>query len=141
MLAFILLSASEFLNREILSKYAFGANWGDSMGKILLYILLCAMFSTVLGIMVSVLVNNPEKVGGILTILVPVMTLISGGFTKTSFGGMEQLMPNYQMQSLFFQNIYGGKSSLETSALCYVAIAIIVMFSISVIAGRRKKTW
>lgn len=125
----------------LLSKHVFGANWGDSPGKVVLYVLLGALFSTELGIMVSVLMNNPEKVGGILTVIVPVMTLISGGFVKTSFGGLERLMPNYQLQTLFFQTIYGGKSGAERRALVYVAVLIAVMFGVAVMAGRRKKTW
>lgn len=125
----------------LLSKYVFDANWGNNMGIVMGYVALGAVFSTELGIMICVLVNNAELVGGVLTMLVPLMTLMSGGFFKISFGGMEKSFPNYQLQNLLFQTIYQGNTKSISSSLIYVVGAIVVMFAVSVIVGGRKKIW
>ena len=125
----------------LLSKYVFDANWGNNMGIVMGYVALGAVFSTELGIMICVLVNNAELVGGVLTMLVPLTTLMSGGFFKISFGGMEKSFPNYQLQNLLFQTIYQGNTKSISSSLIYVVGAIVVMFAVSVIVGGRKKIW
>lgn len=125
----------------MVSKYAFGSNWGNDMWRIMLYILLGSIVSTEIGIMISVLVGNPEKVGGILTLLVPLMTLVSGGFVKASFGGIEKIVPNYQLQNLILKTIYGGDASAIMRSLIYVLVLIVAMLIISVVVGRRKRTW
>lgn len=125
----------------LLSKYVFDANWGNNMGIVMGYVALGAVFSIELGIMICVLVNKVELVGGVLTMLVPLMTLMSGGFFKISFGGVEKSFPNYQLQNLLFQTIYQGNTKSISTSLIYVVGAIVVMFAVSVIIGGRKKVW
>jgi len=125
----------------LLSKYAFHANWGNNMWIVIGIVALGALFSTELGIMICVLVNNAELVGGVLTMLVPMMTLMSGGFFKISFGGLEKSIPSYQIQNLLFQTIYQGNTESIVSSLIYMVGIIVIMFAVSVIVGGKRKIW
>lgn len=125
----------------LLSKFVFGANWGDNIGLIMGYVALGSLFSAELGIMVCILVNNAELVGGVLTMLVPAMTLMSGGFFKFSFGGIEKAIPSYQLQNLVFQTVYQGSKESINGSLIYMLALIVVMFAVSVLLGGKKKVW
>lgn len=122
-----------------ISKYAFGANLGDDPMFVLSIILLGAILGCGLGILVCLLVDDPEKVGGVLTILVPVMTFLSGGFIGGSFMGIEKVMPNYYLQNALFNNIYGSGS--VNMSLAYIFIYILIILILALIIGRRRTAW
>lgn len=120
------------------TKYTFDVDWGDSISFVLLMLLLISFFATALGILLCTIAKNVDQIRGLINMLVPLFTFISGGYFAIDLGILKYLSPNYLMQSAFFNNIYGGD---YTTTLTYVLVLvglIIVIGLFSIVQGRRK---
>lgn len=120
------------------TKYAFGVDWGDSIGFVLLMLLLISLFATALGIMLCTIAKNVDQIRGLINMLVPLFTFISGGYFAIDLGVLKYLSPNYLMQAAFFNNIYKGDYTTTLTYILVLVSLIIVIGLFSMIQGRRK---
>ncbi|MCG8500922.1 MAG: ABC transporter permease [Firmicutes bacterium] len=138
---FTIFSQSIFL--ILFSKYVFGANWGNNMLTILLIAFSLSVLSTVFGIMLCILTWDQSSASAIANVLIPVFTLLSGGYMKfvidnQAFNRLRHLIPNYLAQTAIFNNIYGSRTGQSYMIVAAIWAMTLVMFFIAFIAGRRR---
>ncbi|KAB3530341.1 ABC transporter permease [Alkaliphilus serpentinus] len=132
----------------LFSKYAYGVNWGGSIGVIMLICFSLATLSTGLGVMLSMVTGDRRAANNISSILVPVFTFISGGYMPLSnFGGgkiaglfdrLKLVSPNYLTQRAMFNQIFDGSlKGAEVFIMGLWAISL-MLFLTSIMAGRRQ---
>ncbi|WIV13487.1 ABC transporter permease [Proteiniborus sp. MB09-C3] len=126
------------------TKYVFKANWGNNMPFILFTCFSAIIMAVGIGIMVYSVFKDAGKVSMILNLAVMIFTFLGGGyFPIGDFGPKTKelasyLSPNYMIQRILFNNIYGG-SPVEIQTYLIVIWGItIAAFAISSLAGRRN---
>jgi ABC-2 type transport system permease protein len=121
-----------------ITKFGFNVQWGNSVAFLLLMLLIISIFSTSLGIMLCTITKDVERARGLINLLVPLFTFISGGYFKVDLGMLKFLSPNYLMQSALFNNIYGGKSNTTIMYIGVILFLVVITAAVSVFQGRRK---
>ena len=127
----------------LVSNFAFGVNFGNSIPLILLVSLSLSVLSTILGIF-ACMVTKKGLIGlALLNVLVPIFTFLSGGFVKVNFSGVlgaiAKITPNYLATNAIFKDIYGGASTeVYLSILGIWIISAILFIGAKVIGGREK---
>ena len=123
------------------TKYVYGVNWGSSMPVILLITFVLTWVAIGLGAMIVMLTRNNSLTAGILTLLIPVMTFIAGGYFKISFPGImsaiRYISPNYLAQTAIFNTIYGGPTEQTVLTVCGLVFFAAVTFTVAMVAQRR----
>ena len=133
----------------LFTKYVYGANWGGNIPGILLISFTLSTMSIALGIMFTVLIRDRMKASTMISLLVPIMTFLAGGYTPISAGNsvfakIMYISPSYLAQTAFFNIIYGqpvtSNIQLLSTAECIAILWIItvVMFIIASASGRRE---
>ncbi|MEW4309700.1 ABC transporter permease [Rossellomorea marisflavi] len=118
--------------------YFFNVDWGPSIGFVIFMLFIISVFATSLGIMLCTISRDVNQIRGLINILVPVFTFISGGYFKVDLGLVKYLSPNYIMQSAFFTNIYGGNNSDTFMYVGIILALILIMGMLAMVQGRRK---
>jgi ABC-2 type transport system permease protein len=90
------------------------------------------MFASVMG--------DSDKASGILRIIVPIFTFVSGGYIKISMGNSAfvNYVPNQLAHTALFNTIYGGSLYVAGQSIITMFIIAIIAFVIAAIGGRRK---
>lgn len=133
----------------LFTKYAYKANWGSNIPGILLISFTLTVLSTATGIMLTVLIRDKRKASSILSLIIPIMTFLAGGYAPINTGnlGFAKFMyisPNYLGQTALFNIIYGQPVTaniqlLSTAECIGIMWAItIIMFIIASVSGRRE---
>ncbi len=126
------------------TKYVFKANWGNNMPFILFTCFSAIIMAVGIGIMVYSVFKDSGKVSMILSLAVMVFTFLGGGyFPIGDFGPKTRalasyLSPNYMIQRVLFNNIYGGNPVEIQTYLIVIWGITIASFAISSLVGRRK---
>lgn len=126
----------------LFTKYVYKANWGGNIGIILFVCFSLTVLSTIMGILTAIIDQNSGS--GILNILVPIFTFVSGGYfqftTENSvFKAVQNIVPNSLAQRAMFNTVYGGDSLKVISSIIIMWIITIILLIISSIAGRRVR--
>lgn len=129
----------------LVSNFAFGVNFGNSIPIILLVSLSLSVLSTILG-MFACMVTKKGLLGlALLNVLVPIFTFLSGGFVKVNFSGIigsiAKLTPNSLATNAIFKDIYGGASAEVYLSLLGIWIISVILFAGAMVIGRREKIW
>lgn len=133
----------------LFTKYVYKANWGSSIPQILIISFTLSALSIGIGIMFSVLLRDRMKASGLLSLLIPIMTFLAGGYTKieagsTVFAKLMYISPNYIAQTALFNTIYGQPVTTNIQLLStgecigVMWIITIIMFIIASVSGRRE---
>lgn len=133
----------------IFTKFAYGVNWGNNVGMILLVCLSLSVLSTILGALVCLITGEIGSASGIIGILVQIFTFVSGGYViiiddNKIFALIQHLMPNYLAQTAIFNSIYSGPINenyhfLSTNGyILAMWIVSILLLAITSFIGRRK---
>lgn len=125
------------------TKYVYHANWGSNLGMIFFLGVIFSVLTTALGIMAFALTNDATRASGVINILVVFFTFISGGYAKinadgTWFEKFSYISPNKLFQTAVFNTIYGGPSGQTNLCIAALIGLIVIMFTVSSIAGRRN---
>ncbi|MEB2302395.1 ABC transporter permease [Lysinibacillus xylanilyticus] len=121
-----------------ITKYAFNVDWGNSIGFVLLMLLVISFFATAFGVMLCTIARDVNQIRGLINTLVPLFTFISGGYLVIDLGLIKYISPNYLMQTALFNNIYGGDSHTTLTYILVLVGLIIVIGLFSIFQGRRK---
>lgn len=133
----------------LFTKYVYKVNWGNNVPMILLISFTLSSLSIALGIMFTVLIKDRMKATTILSLIVPIMTFLAGGYTPifvgdSMFARIMYISPNYLAQTAFFNTIYGQPITSNIQLLSTVEcvgvlwIITIIFFIISSVSGRRQ---
>ncbi len=124
----------------LFTKYVYGANWGGHPLIIFATMLALSVLSTAIGVMFASVMGDTDKASGILRIIVPIFTFVSGGYIKMSMGNniLINYVPNQLAQTALFNAIYGGSLSVAGQSIITMFIIAIIAFVIAAVGGRRK---
>lgn len=133
----------------LFTKYAYKANWGGNMPGILLISFTLSVLAIALGMMLSVLLKDRMKASAVLSLIVPIMTFIAGGYAplnagSSAFAKIMYISPSYLAQTALFNTIYGQSITtniqlLNTTECIGIMWAVtIIMFIIASVSGRRE---
>lgn len=126
------------------TKFVYKVNWGNNMPFILFTCFSATVMVVGIGIMAYSIFKDANRASGILNLTVIVFTFLGGGyFPLSGFGPkMKELAsyisPNYMIQQVIFNNIYGGNQTESQKYLIAIWSITIVSFIASSLVGRRK---
>jgi len=117
----------------LFSKFVYGVNFGESLMFVLFVVFSFALMATGLGMMVSVLSKDSNKGLSFLNALVPVTTLISGGFATIGSDGIigviQKFAPNYHLHEIMLNYIFETSQTVVQESLLMIWVMILVSFS------------
>lgn len=133
----------------LFTKFVYKANFGDNILAIIFISFTLATFATALGIMLTMVTGDRMKASSIISLAIPVLTFIAGGYTKIEAGNslfskIMYISPNYLAQSAMFNSIYGepvtSNIQLLSSTQCIMLLWILtaVAFLAASVFGRRR---
>ncbi|MBH5320075.1 ABC transporter permease [Paenibacillus sp. GSMTC-2017] len=117
----------------ISAKVFFQASYGESLWFVLFIILAGAIFFNALGLFLGVIGRKFKQLDSIVTLLIPAMTFIGGGFIKIDMGGLSNFSINELFQRPLFDYMNQGAINLVPVfnalgySLAFVAIAVFVL--------------
>lgn len=131
------------------TKFVYKANFGPNIPAIIFISFTLATFSTGLGAMLTMVTGDRSKASSILSLAIPVLTFISGGYAKIEAGNslfskIMYISPNYLAQSAMFNSIYGepvtSNIQLLSSTQCIMLLWILtaIAFLAASVFGRRR---
>lgn len=134
---FLMLECTVF---GLFTKYVYGANWGSNPLKIGLIFLALSCLSTAMGIMVATIFEDDRKASGIVQIIIPILTFISGGYYKMNIvsGEILKYVPSYLAQTALFNTIYKDSSIIANNYIITMFVMAAVMLVIAAFVGRRR---
>lgn len=113
----------------LITKFIFGVNWGRNYILIVCSILFISFLSANLGTSIFFILRNSDAAGYIIQVMVPVFTLLSGGYVPLSclqedLDKLSKLSPSFAVQNIIFNNIYTGYC--ENTGVYYSELAVIL---------------
>lgn len=95
------------------SKVVYGVNWGNNLGMIAVIIISAAVFSTALGMFITMAVGSGNRASGIISILTNVFTFLAGGYALILTQDVHEsiimhLSPNFYPQTALLNVIYSN---------------------------------
>jgi len=121
----------------LVATYGYGVSWGSNLTIILLLAFCFSVLVTSIGAFICMITKDASKASSILTILVPALTFISGGFTKFDSGLIKYISPGYYVQNGIFSVIYNGSKTHILNSFAVVLGLTLVIGFITVMMGRR----
>lgn len=128
------------------TKFVYKANWSGNLFVTLLTLFVLAVFTIALGMFFYSIFRNTRAASGIISVVIPVFTFISGGYIKTSFLGpsvekLSVIAPNSLAQRALFTNIYGMESDVSGAiwnSLGILSVFAVIFFILAIVAEGRK---
>ncbi|MCR8644636.1 ABC transporter permease [Paenibacillus sp. N1-5-1-14] len=119
------------------AKWFFQVSYGENMLVALLIVFVGAVFFNALGLILGVIARRFKQVDNIVTLLIPIMTFVGGGFIKVDFGGLKSFSVNEIFQRPLFDYIQQGTLNLMP---LFTSLALAIGFiGISVFALTRRE--
>ncbi|MCL2570968.1 MAG: ABC transporter permease [Defluviitaleaceae bacterium] len=125
----------------IFTAVVYGVYWGERIPLVILTLFVMVLFSQALCILLIIIFEKKNVVGGITQTLFFVTTFVSGGYVPFNFGDLERIFrfaPNALAQTVVFGAIYGGDERWMAISLATLFGAAAVMMGLSFILGRRR---
>ena len=125
----------------IFSGVVYGVYWGERIPLVLLTLFAVVLFSQALCIFLVLLLRRYGPVMGAAQALFFVMTFVSKGYTKISFGSAEKIFayaPNALAHTVIFGAVYGGNEAKMMFSLALLFATGAVLFVLAFILGRRR---
>ncbi|MCM3174957.1 ABC transporter permease [Paenibacillus sp. MER 99-2] len=118
----------------VCAKLFFDVSYGDSIMFVLFIILAGAIFFNALGLLLGVIARRIKQVDGLVTILIPVMTFVGGGFVKLDMGELSSISINEVFQRPMFDYIQQGVIDLMpvfTALITAMGFLLISVYSLT----------
>ncbi len=119
----------------------YGVYWGERIPIVLLTLFAVVLLSQSLCICLTMLFQNAGAVNGMCQALFWVMTFVSKGYAKISFGPADEVFqyaPNAMAHTVIFGSIYGGNEDKFAPFILALFGAGITFFVLAFLFGRRK---
>lgn len=126
----------------LFTKYVYNVNWGDNMLFIMFTCFTLAVLATSIGVAGFMLIGDENKTQALLSILVPVLTFLGGGYMpyhNMSFviKKFSILSPNYLGLRIMINTIYEGNKMQVKNYMAILWTISLVLFLVSAFKGRR----
>ncbi|MDR1605894.1 MAG: ABC transporter permease [Streptococcaceae bacterium] len=121
------------------SKVLFNVDYGEKPWVVLVTILVASIFFNALGLILGVLGRRTEAVDRIVTLMIPAMTFIGGGFVKLDMGELSELSLNEIFQKPLFNYMQQGVVDMKPVYTTLLYSAIFIALSIRLLTKRRVK--
>lgn len=100
------------------SKIAYNVNWGNNLGMVGVIIISAAVFSTALGMFITMAVGSGSKASGIVNLLNNVFTFMAGGYAviitqNVNISAIMHLSPNFYPQTALLNVIYSNNYNIN----------------------------
>jgi len=121
----------------------YGVYWGQRIPLVLLTLFAVVLFSQSLCIFFLMVLRHPGAVNGLVQSLIWMMTFVSKGYAKVSFGPMDEVFqytPNAMAQTVIFGAIFGGNEAKMTFFLITLFGLGATLFIFSFLFGRKRLT-
>ena len=125
----------------IFTAVAYGVDWGSRIPLILLTLFAVVLFSQALCIFLMMMFRNDGAAVGAAQALFWVMTFVSKGYVKMSFGEAEKVfeyVPNALAHTVIFGAVYGGNEKKMLFNMCLLFGYIAALFVLAFVFGRKK---
>jgi len=125
----------------VFSGVIYGVYWGERIPLVLLTLFAVVLFSQALCILLVVLLRRYGPVMGAAQALFFLMTFVSKGYSKLSFGAAEKVFayaPNALAHTVIFGAVYGGNESKMMFSLALLFALGAVLFTLAFLFGRRR---
>ena len=119
----------------------YGVYWGERIPLVLLTLFGVVLFSQSLCIFLMIAIHHEGAVQGLVQAAFFIMTFVSNGYMKMSFGEAEkvfQYTPNSMAQTVIFGAAYGGNEAKMMLCLLLLFGVSVVLFLLAYIFGRRR---
>lgn len=126
----------------LFTKYVYDVNWGDNIFFIMFTCFTLAVLATGIGVASFMLIGDENKTQALLSILVPVLTFLGGGYMPyhTMSSAMKKLSilsPNYLGLRIMLNTIYEGNQLQVRNYMVILWIVSLALFVVSAFKGRR----
>ncbi|WP_145409652.1 ABC transporter permease [Paenibacillus xylanexedens] len=118
----------------VCAKLFFDVSYGDSIMFVLFIILAGAIFFNALGLLLGVIARRIKQVDGLVTVLIPVMTFVGGGFVKLDMGELSSMSINEVFQRPMFDYIQQGVIDLMpvfTALITAMGFVLVSVYSLT----------
>jgi len=125
----------------VFSGVVYGVYWGQRVPLVLLTLFAVVLFSQALCIFLVLLLRRYGPVMGAAQALFFVMTFVSKGYSKISFGAAEKVFayaPNALAHTVIFGAVYGGNEAKMMFNLALLFAMGAVLFILAFLLGRRR---
>lgn len=112
------------------AQWFFDVSYGDSMLIVLFIIIAGSIFFNALGLILGVIARRVKGIDSVVTLLIPVMTFIGGGFIKIDLGGLRNMSINELFQQPLFDYIQQGVINLAPVYSSLVAALGFILISV-----------
>lgn len=119
------------------AKLFFDVSYGANILVVLFVIVAGAIFFNALGLILGVIGRSFKQLDGIVTLLIPIMTFIGGGFVKLDFGALSNISINEVFQRPLFN--YMQQGVIDLMPLYSTLVLAVGFVFISVFALTRKE--
>ena len=119
----------------------YGVYWGERIFLVLLALFGVVLFSQSLCIFLMIAIHHEGAVQGLVQAAFFVMTFVSNGYMKISFGEADKIFqytPNSMAQTVIFGAVYGGNEAKMTLCLLLLFGVSVVLFMLAYVSGRRR---
>jgi len=123
------------------SGLVYGVYWGERIPLVLLTLFSVVLFSQSLCIFLLMALRNQGAAMGITQSLIWVMTFVSNGYAKISFGEADkvfQYAPNAMAHTVIFGAIFGGNEDKMMLFLGVLFALSAALFALAFLFGRRR---
>ena len=118
----------------------YGVYWGERIPLVLMTLFAVVLFSQSLCIAMLMVFRNPGAVNGAAQAIIWVMTFVSKGYAKVTFGPLDEIFryaPNSMAHTVIFGAIFGGNEAKMMMNLAILFGLGVVLYIIAFLSGRR----
>jgi ABC-2 type transport system permease protein len=112
------------------AQWMFDVSYGDNMLVVFFIIVAGSIFFNALGLILGVIARRVKAIDSVVTLLIPVMTFIGGGFIKIDLGGLRNMSINELYQQPLFDYIQQGVINLAPVYSSLVAALGFILISV-----------
>jgi ABC-2 type transport system permease protein len=120
----------------LIAKTFLKVNYGPGPAYIFI-VVIAALFFNSLGVLAGVIARKRPNIDMVITLLIPLMTFVSGGFVKLDFGELSSLSVNTIFQNMFFSFIENGVLDSKQLVNIFNSSVIILLISMFLLTKKR----
>lgn len=123
----------------LMARFVFGAHYGDQIWPLIGMIAVIALTMNCVGLLLGLMASQAPVVDPLVTLLIPVLTFLGGGFVRISFGGLERLTPNGAFQHALFHIVAGGPFPWLTTGVCAAVTVVVLVLATALLTRKQNR--
>lgn len=128
----------------LLSRFAFGADWGDHLGSVVLVLLTEVLLAVGLGLAAGMILQGKSS-RSFLMIFLQIASFAGGAYFPVSdmggfIGGLARFSPLHWNNAGIIDTVFGGRASAALTAAGYNIVAAVALLAVCTLMIRRRET-